>query len=420
MPAIRAMADELVCDVGGSLLVARRADSWEAIVAVLMSLEAEHHHYFHQVMRGCRTLSNSTPEVDGLHDLLADRDQVMFDLALDRERRRETQGYVTPAEARAFLQMSHRLSLAQGTMPPANPVAGAYFRALDQGTAALADNMPKRCRPDQTRRPLPSTQQRRPPRSSMHSGKRVSSRHSPGRCSRDRGIASHVSAASRRTCSSRSTATTPPTRRGAGSSPFLRTRSWPDVRSRHAHSRAREAWDAALAVCNLGLENWPSRWLQRKGHDGPTVVEPGAALPDDFLAGHNLVTVFQVGWTVLHDDVSMYAADRLIRVLTRLRCRDREIQAGLDARRIEMARHWQAGAPWRARNALDVIAILDMPAWAALLGLIAECPVIHAGIGALRSRMRSVSASAFEFISENSHIAIAREFMQSLPAILRR
>jgi hypothetical protein len=144
------------------------------------------------------------------------------------------------------------------------------------------------------------------------------------------------------------------------------------------------------------------------------------ALPDDFLVGHDLVSVFQVGWTVLHDDVSMYAAERLIRVLTRLRYDDREIQAGLDALRTEMTRHWQAGAPWRARDLLDVILILDMPAWATLLGLIDECPVMHAGIGASRgSPTRAVSASAFEFISENSQIATVREFMQSLPETLR-
>ena len=117
----------------------------------------------------------------------------------------------------------------------------------------------------------------------------------------------------------------------------------------------------------------------------------------------------------------MYAAEQLIGVLRRLRCDDRETQSGLDALRIEMTRHWQAGAPWRARDALDVIAILDMPAWAALLGLIDECPVMHAGIGASPgSRDRAVSASAFEFISENSQIASVREFMRSLPETLRR
>jgi len=35
------------------------------------------------------------------------------------------------------------------------------------------------------------------------------------------------------------------------------------------------------------------------------------------------------------------------------------------------------------------------------------------------SRARAVSASSFEFISENSQIAAVREFMQSLPDTLR-
>src|SRR6185295_14926560 len=96
-----------------------------------------------------------------------------------------------------------------------------------------------------------------------------------------------------------------------------------------------------------------------------------------------------------------------------LRCGDRETQTGLDALRIELTKHWRAGAPWRARDALDVIAILDMPAWAALLALLDECPVIHAGLGASRnSGTRAVSASAFEFISDNTQIASVREFME--------
>ncbi len=118
--------------------MAMRTDSWEAIVAVLMSLEESCSDYFHQVMWGCRSLSNSKPEVDGLDNLLADSDQDQFDLAVDRERRREKQGYVTPAQARAFLQMSRQIQLESDAMPPPNPVARAYFRALDETTAADA------------------------------------------------------------------------------------------------------------------------------------------------------------------------------------------------------------------------------------------------------------------------------------------
>jgi hypothetical protein len=172
----------------------------------------------------------------------------------------------------------------------------------------------------------------------------------------------------------------------------------------------REASDAAAAICNLGLENWPTRWL----------AEKTGAMPEDFLLHHDLISVFQVGWTVLHADVGMYAAERLIQVLTDWRNDDLQIQAGLDALRIDLGKHWRDRAPWRARDALDVIVLLDMPAWAALLGLIDECPVLHAAIGASRgSGTRAVSASAFEFISENRQIASVHEFMESLANTLR-
>src|SRR5262249_12146317 len=85
-----------------------------------------------------------------------------------------------------------------------------------------------------------------------------------------------------------------------------------------------EAWDAAVAICNLLLENWPSLWNQAQ------------SLPDNFLVDHDLVFVFQVGWAVLHKDVVMYAAEQLLRVLSGLRCYDRNLQMALHALRIEL------------------------------------------------------------------------------------
>ncbi len=125
MPAVGALNDGPSRDVGGYFVVARRSDAWDAIVAVLTSLDAEHHDYFHRVMRGCRSLSHSKPEIDGLDDLLPVEEQVMFDLAFSRERRREQQGYVTPAQARAFLQMARQTPLGHDTAPPGNPVTRA-------------------------------------------------------------------------------------------------------------------------------------------------------------------------------------------------------------------------------------------------------------------------------------------------------
>jgi hypothetical protein len=400
--------------------VARRTNSWDAIVDVLTSLNAEHRDYFHRVMRGCRTLSNSKPEVDGLDDLLPAGKQVMFDLALNRERRREQQGYVTPAQARAFLQMARQVRLGHDTTPPGNPVARAYFRAIEWATPEDADSGSRRLPtasgapsapddsadavtaivdvlldegilPQQPRALLDGPQGHAPRLALIQAQMQFAGAHD------------HAAYSMR----SQELAYLANTIMAGGS---IQARPF----------AAQEASDAAVAVCNLGLENWPRHWLMAKTRRGSSVVDTGMALPDDVLVGHDLVSVFQVGWTVLHEDVCMYTAKRLIEVLTRLRIDDREIQAGLNALRIEMTKQWQAGTPWRARDLLDVIMILDMPAWATLLGLIDECPVIHAGLGASRgSATRAVSASAFEFISENSQIASVRAFMESLPETMR-
>jgi hypothetical protein len=161
------------------------------------------------------------------------------------------------------------------------------------------------------------------------------------------------------------------------------------------------------------VSSW--RWGSRIS----SALGAGQILPEDFLVNHDLISVFQVGWTVLHTRVSMYAAEQLIQVLTDLRNDDRQIQAGLDALRIEMGRHWRRSAVACSQRAGGDCAPRQ-PAWATLLGLIDECPVIHAAIGASRGvRTRAVSASAFEFISENRQIASVQEFMESLPKTLR-
>ena len=131
------------------------------------------------------------------------------------------------------------------------------------------------------------------------------------------------------------------------------------------------------------------RGVRRSGRG----LQPGtgeiAALPDDYLVGHDLIGIFQIGWTALYEEVGMYAARTLIDVAGRLRCADKDIQSGLKTLRIAMSRQVQAGTPWRAEPSLDVIAMLDQPAWAALAALIAECPVIHDALTASLTHRRA-------------------------------
>src|SRR5262245_11364345 len=128
--------DVLECEVGGYLVRARRTDAWDAIVTLLVTLETEHNHDFHAVMQGCRRLSNSSPEIDGLDDLLMAQEQHLHDVSIERERRRSRQGYATPADARAFLQMARQPQHTPNARIAINPIATAHFRAAEDEAEA--------------------------------------------------------------------------------------------------------------------------------------------------------------------------------------------------------------------------------------------------------------------------------------------
>jgi hypothetical protein len=387
-------------EVGGYRLVATRGDVSDTIVDVLAALEAAHPEYFHRVMQGCRTLSNSAPEVDGLDDLLTDAEQVLFDMAFGRELRREKQGFVTPAQARAFLQMSRQPHSGEH-VPAENTVAAAYFRAIEWNAPApspASEESAPEVEGDIDRLDVlevldildvlteAGVLEQRP--QALLTG---TTEDAP----RFAHLRRHLECVSGRNDAA-----------GSLRSQELVFLANVIVAGCSVQARpltAQEASDGAAAVCNLGLQNWPG------------------TLADDFLVGHDLVHVFQAGWRILHQDVCMFAAERLIAVLRDLRCEDRMIQADLNKLRIELTRHWRQGEPWRSREALETIAMLDMPASLALAGLLAEFPVMHAGIHASGpTPPRSFSASAFEFVSENGQIAIVRDFMASLPDTLSR
>ncbi len=128
--------DGLECEVGGYVVRAKRPDAWDAIVTVMLALDANDSDRFHAVMQECRRLSNSAPEIDGLDDLLMEPAQQLHDVALEREHRRSRLGYSTPADARAFLEMARRPPHQRPNAASAiNPLAAAYFRAADEAEA---------------------------------------------------------------------------------------------------------------------------------------------------------------------------------------------------------------------------------------------------------------------------------------------
>jgi hypothetical protein len=183
-----------------------------------------------------------------------------------------------------------------------------------------------------------------------------------------------------------------------------------------------EASDAAAGICNLGLEYWPARWSSVTSPDASSPHPHDTATarpPHSLLIDRDLVTAFEVGWSVLHQDVSLFAAEQLISTLTDLECGDRDIRRGLVALRHTLVKQRDAGTPWRARAAAEILAMLDMTAWISVLGLLDECPVLPAALTAvLEGRTTTVSPTAFEFISTAAQIGDVRIFMRKLPDVL--
>jgi hypothetical protein len=396
----------LECELGGYLVRARRTDAWDAIVTLLGTLETEHNHYFHAVMQGCRRLSNSTPEIDGLDDLLMAPEQHLHDVAIERERRRSRQGYATPADARAFLQMARQPQHMPHTPRAwANPIVTAYFRAFEEeaeedtsaGGAAGDDDIPTSIEaviellaeagvmPERPRALLEAADED-PRATRLRQGYGGQAKLPLLKRLMEFVLHHDETAYFTRTRELGFLANTLLAGSSVQGRPFT----------------PQEASDAAACICNLGLECWQG--------------ELDTAMPPNAL---DLVTAFEVGWSVLYQDVSLFVADELVSTLADLQCVDGDVRRGLLTLRRTLEKEREAGTPWLARDAADVLAMLDMTAWTSVLGLLDECPILPAALTAvLERRTTPVSPTAFEFISTTVQIGDIRLFMRTLPGVL--
>lgn len=452
-----ALRGGLHADVGGYMIVAKRTEEWDTLLAVLMALEEEQPDSFHRVMHGCRRLSHSKPEVDGLDVLLDAPRQARLDLSVGREQRRDEQGYVTPAHARAFLQSSRQLDLAQAQPPERHPLVSAYFQPRESPTDADAGT-------DAQANAQAGDAADGGPSAGIRAGANAEP-HAEARAAAEAGAGAEpapmepLRAPAARDDSAAAVAAIFDVLMDGGLLPpqpraLLASADAPAPRFARLDAlmqRARdedemayaartnelmflanvliagcslqgrpfttqEAFDGAAALCNLGLENWPPHWSPLQSR---ATADTARTLPDDFLVLQELPAVFEVGWSVLHHRVSLFVAEQLIGALAGLHFSDREILADLARLRRTLAKQLKAGTPWHARGGLDVIAILDMPAWAALLALFGECPVTLANVAPSgASRPRSLDVSVFTFIATNAQIAQVHAFMSALPDAL--
>ncbi|HEX6972858.1 MAG TPA: DUF6178 family protein [Vicinamibacterales bacterium] len=389
------------CEVGGYLVRARRTDAWDAIVTLLVTLDIEQHDYFHAVMRGCRRLSNSTPEVDGLDDLLLAPEQHLHDVGLARGKRQSRLGYVSPADARAFLQLArqpHSRALAN------HPIAASYFRDMEEDaddatetTEAAPTGAPQDEDVSATVKAVVELLGEvgivpAPPRALIGTGNAEEGTAKRTVLAR---LIEFVLEHDQRAYLARSRELA-----------FLANTLLAGCSVQSRAFTHREASEAAACICNLGLECWP---------------EIAVPIPDAFLADHDLVAAFEAGWSVLYRDVSLFVADGLVSVIDDLTAVDAGTRRDLRALQRTLVKNREAGTPWRVRDTADVLATLDAAAWISVTGLLDECPIMPAALTAILERRTSpIDPAAFEFISTAAQIGDIRLFMRALPSVLSR
>ena len=324
------------------------------------------------------------------------------DVAIDRERRRSQQGYATPADARAFLQMARQ---------PADPRSGAsaivaaYFRAAGEAPEPSPESPQTSPASDSTEAHVDETDVRESiaavidvlaeagmmparPRALLAA---ADTDPQTARLTRLRQLMDYA----------RDTNETVYFQRHRELA-FLANTLLAGCSVQSRLFTPQEASDAAASICNLGLEYSPETFPS-----------------ESFLFDHALVTAFEVGWSALYQDVSVFVALQLISTLRDLHSVDRDLQRGIVALRRSLVKHRAAGTPWLARDAADVLALLDMTAWVSVLGLLDECPVLPVALTAiLEGRTTTVSPTAFDFISTTAQIDDIRTFMTKLPDIL--
>jgi uncharacterized protein DUF6178 len=393
------------CELAGYLVRGVHGDAWDAVVAMLHALAEHHPRRFTAVMHGCRRLSNSAPEVDGLDDLLKAPEQLLHDIAGDRNARRTQRGYTTPEEARAFLELARQRgrTAARDSAPP-NPVAAAYFRDAHEAavshhpTSAPPARLESGATLDASAQAFEATQE------ALHlvaellteSGVPLSPSQAllagggqPSSLARLRPLLEYVAHHDPVAFAAR----------GAELAFLANTL----VAGCTLQSRAftpQEASEAAASVCNLALDHVPT---------------PG----ETFLVAHELISVFETGWSMLHQ-VSILVAEGLAETLGTVQSGDPSLQRELRGLRMQLKKQRRAGKPWLVGGALEALAMLDTAAWNGVRGLLGECPVLPAAVPAiLEGRASAVSATAFEFISTRVHIETIQRFMARLPDTLR-
>jgi hypothetical protein len=138
-PIARALDDAVFEEWEEFRLIARDRDAWEDVWSALVSLDREHHERLRAILGQCCAMSTEyISGQGGLYQVLTADEALETDVAAGRDDRRAAEGFVSPADARAFLELARR----GDDRAERDAITRAYFRALATPPAASGARAP--------------------------------------------------------------------------------------------------------------------------------------------------------------------------------------------------------------------------------------------------------------------------------------
>lgn len=347
--ADKALESSLNLELDKYLVIARAPTAWDAVVGLLCALDKDHHELLTRILD--RLVYVSAEHIDdsgGLHEVLTAKEQLGADVAAAREARREAEGFVAPEAAASFL------ALARTEAVGADPITRAHLARLDELRLQAARTLPSAevaprgealVRLLQEAEVLPRERQ---PLLLAGAGAGADEL---------RGVRQGLGALRARDPGA--------LHRRMAELGYLANVLVSGGRLDGRAFRPREAAEAAVATCDLGLDQ--------------LLLDDPRREPGDALSAHSLVPVFGVGLRLLHRlclDVARQLEGALGGLLAGPNApRDTWTRQQLEAVRARLRKDIDAGRPWRSRERLELLAaLLAGPDLETLSGLIEEHP----------------------------------------------
>ncbi|HKU41905.1 MAG TPA: DUF6178 family protein, partial [Polyangiales bacterium] len=108
-------------------IIARDVNAWDDVWNALLALDRDHHDRLRAILEQCCAMTTEYISGNGgLFEVLTSDEMLENDVAAERDNRRAAEGFISPADARSFLELARR----GDTADVRDPITHAYFRDL--------------------------------------------------------------------------------------------------------------------------------------------------------------------------------------------------------------------------------------------------------------------------------------------------